>query len=166
MTTSRKSAPERHLQRRLGDATCAALLVTIAVALTPAHAQQSSLVERCFPASELSARPDEKPPRRGAEGHAQSIPKLDPAPPTPVPQNLRGAIRRVDLPPGKKLIALTLDMCEQNGEIAGYDGAIIDILRKSNVPATIFAGGKWLMTHGERAEQLIADPLIEIGIHG
>ena len=87
-------------------------------------------------------------------------------PATPVPPELRGSIRSVELPPGEKLIALTFDLCEENGYIAGYDGRIVDLLRAQGVKATFFAGGKWMETHPERAEQLIADPLFEIGSHG
>ena len=77
-----------------------------------------------------------------------------------------GAIRRVELPPkSRKLIALTFDLCEQPREIAGYQGGIVDFLRAQGVKATFFAGGKWLMTHPQRAQQLMSDPLFEIGNH-
>jgi peptidoglycan-N-acetylglucosamine deacetylase len=61
---------------------------------------------------------------------------------------------------------LTLDFCEQAHEIAGYDGAIIDILRRERVSATLFMGGKWIVSHGLRTQQLMTDPLFEIGTHG
>jgi peptidoglycan/xylan/chitin deacetylase (PgdA/CDA1 family) len=77
-----------------------------------------------------------------------------------------GAIRRVELPPGsRKLVALTFDLCEQPHEISGYQGDIVDFLRAQNVKATFFAGGKWLLTHAERSQQLMSDPLFEIGNH-
>ncbi len=78
---------------------------------------------------------------------------------------MRGAIRRVDLPKGLKLVALTLDLCEQPGEVAGYDGAIVDFLRREGIKATFFAGGKWMLSHAERTRQLMTDPLFEIGNH-
>jgi peptidoglycan/xylan/chitin deacetylase (PgdA/CDA1 family) len=87
-------------------------------------------------------------------------------PATPLPAALRGSIRSVQLPPGEKLIALTFDLCEENGYVSGYDGRIVDLLRAEGVKATFFAGGKWLETHPARAEQLIADPLFEVGSHG
>jgi peptidoglycan-N-acetylglucosamine deacetylase len=87
-------------------------------------------------------------------------------PATPVPAPLRGSIRSVALPPGQKLIALTFDLCEENGYVSGYDGRIVDLLRAQGVKATFFAGGKWMETHRERAEQLIADALFEVGSHG
>ena len=79
---------------------------------------------------------------------------------------IKGAIRRVNLPPGSRLIALTFDLCETAGEVAGYDGAVIDYLRAQNVKATFFAGGKWMLSHKARAQQLLSDPLFEIGTHG
>jgi peptidoglycan-N-acetylglucosamine deacetylase len=88
------------------------------------------------------------------------------APATPVAPSLRGSIRGVELPPDKKLIALTFDLCEENGYVSGYDGRIVDLLRAQGIKATFFAGGKWMETHPERAQQLIADPLFEVGSHG
>ena len=87
-------------------------------------------------------------------------------PATPIATELRGSIRGVTLPPGEKLIALTFDLCEENGYVSGYDGRVVDFLRAQGIKATFFAGGKWMETHPERAQQLIADPLFEIGSHG
>jgi peptidoglycan/xylan/chitin deacetylase (PgdA/CDA1 family) len=87
-------------------------------------------------------------------------------PATPVAPELRGSIRGVELPPDKKLIALTFDLCEEDGYVSGYDGRIVDLLRAQGIKATFFAGGKWMETHPERAQQLIADPLFEVGSHG
>jgi peptidoglycan-N-acetylglucosamine deacetylase len=83
---------------------------------------------------------------------------------TSVPQ--RGVVRRVDLPPGsKKLVALTFDLCEQPDEVAGYQGGIVDYLRQEGVRATFFAGGKWMLTHHDRSEQLLSDPQFEVANH-
>jgi peptidoglycan/xylan/chitin deacetylase (PgdA/CDA1 family) len=84
----------------------------------------------------------------------------------PISTAAAGAIRRVALPPGKKLIALTFDLCETAGETAGYDGSIIDYLRSQRAKATFFAGGRWMFSHVARAQQLLSDPLFEIGTHG
>lgn len=124
------------------------------------------MLEQCWTPEDLAARPNEKAPRRGAPGHVQSVPKVKLQPFAPVAGHLQGSIRRVSLPPGRKLIALTFDLCEQPGEIAGYDGAIVDYLRANNVRATFFAGGKWLLTHEERSQQLMADRRFEIASHG
>ena len=82
-----------------------------------------------------------------------------------IPQQLRGSIRHVKLPAGRKLVALTFDLCESSHEIAGYEGRIVEYLRKHKIKATFFAGGHWLMTHKKRAMQLASDPLFEIGNH-
>lgn len=142
------------------------LALTAAPLAGPRPALGQTLLERCWSPSALAARSEEKAPRRGAPGHAQRIPDIALEAPEPVAPHLQGSIRRVSLPPGKKLVALTFDLCEQSGEIAGYDGAIVDYLRANNVRATFFAGGKWLLTHPERSQQLMADGRFEIGSHG
>ena len=162
---------DRALDRAMAWAAVVAMLAcaTNAVAAEPApKAPQSGgdLLSACFAPAELRARPEERLPVRGPATAGTTPPRRTLAPFEAVPSGLRGAIRRVDLPPGsRKLIALTLDFCEQTGELAGYDGAIIDYLRKEKVRATLFAGGKWLVTHAERSRQLIADPLFEVANH-
>jgi peptidoglycan/xylan/chitin deacetylase (PgdA/CDA1 family) len=75
-------------------------------------------------------------------------------------------IRRVNLWPGvKPLVALTFDLCEQGQEVAGYQGRIVDFLRENDIRATFFAGGKWMLSHQDRTQQLTSDPLFEIGNH-
>ena len=98
--------------------------------------------------------------------------RLEPASPEPASADIQpnwpgaaGTIRSVRLPPGKKLIALTFDLCEGPNEIAGYQGEIVDILRAKEVKATFFMGGKWMMTHQIRAQQLISDARFEVGNH-
>ncbi len=86
-------------------------------------------------------------------------------PAAPLAPALRGAIRRVELPPGEKLVALTFDLCETAGEIAGYDGAVVDELRKRKIPTTFFVGGHWALTHTGRFGAIASDPLFEIANH-
>jgi peptidoglycan/xylan/chitin deacetylase (PgdA/CDA1 family) len=81
------------------------------------------------------------------------------------PRTEHGVVRRVNLPPDKKLIALTFDLCELHFEVAGYQGGIVDFLRKNQIKATFFAGGKWMLTHQERARQMMVDPLFEMANH-
>lgn len=151
------------------------LLVLCAAFAAPAFAAEAQSPGRasagalnaCFTPQSLAARPGESMPQK----HIRTFDRYDTpgqalAPFTPVPAAMRGAIRRVELPKGRKLIALTLDLCEQTGEIAGYDGAIFDYLRAASVPATLFAGGKWMASHDERTRQLMSDPLFEIANHG
>jgi peptidoglycan/xylan/chitin deacetylase (PgdA/CDA1 family) len=124
------------------------------------------LAERCWTPADLAGRAEEIAPRRGAPGNARSIPDLGLGAFQVVPKHLRGSIRRVALPPGRKLVALTFDMCEQPGEIAGYDGRIVDLLRARGLKATFFVGGKWMLTHAERAQQLMATGGFELASHG
>ena len=100
--------------------------------------------------------PDRTPPDNSRPAEA-ATPKLS---------RTAKSIRLVPPRGGERLVALTFDLCERADQISGYDGATVDVLRRERVPATFFAGGKWMRTHPERAMQLIADPLFEIGDHG
>ncbi|MEQ1653409.1 MAG: polysaccharide deacetylase family protein [Hyphomicrobium sp.] len=145
----------------------AAALLMIAGMSPTATAADQSLQAACFAPDTLRALDDEKLIARG-DRRFDKPPKADAAlaPSAAIDIARRGAIRRVDLPKGEKLVALTFDLCEQRGEIAGYDGALFDTLRRENVKATLFAGGKWMRSHEARTEQLMTDPLFEIANHG
>lgn len=143
----------------------AALLAASVVASTAlasgAAAQSGALQQSCWTPAQLAGRSEERLPQH----QRQPVPMPTTAP-SPAPSSVIGNVRRVKLPPGRKLIALTFDMCEAAWEIAGYDGGVIDYLRANRVKATLFLGGKWIVHHGERSEQLLADPLFEVGTHG
>lgn len=125
------------------------------------------LLRTLWPATQLQGRADEKiirpqtapvpPPQSNGLLDWMLAPRLEPP----------ASIRRIDFPPTHKdkPIALTFDLCERADDQTGYDGAIIDSLRHAQVPATFFAGGKWMKTHADRAMQLLADPLFEVGNH-
>jgi len=98
--------------------------------------------------------PDDTPPER--TGPNLVLPPRDGA----------EAVRRVALPPGVRLAALTFDLCELADRRAGYDAELANLLRRERIPATFFAGGRWLQSHPEQALQLMADPLFELGNHG
>lgn len=82
-----------------------------------------------------------------------------------VPEVLRNVIRRVRLPGGDKVLALTFDLCERASNRTGYRGDMVTFLRQEGVAATFFAGGKWMRSHPDKALQLMADPLFELGNH-
>lgn len=146
--------------------TVAVALILSAASLLPAYAgEPATLRNRCWAPAALSGSADEKKSVKGNRAFDTPPPAADLAPFSPVPKAQRGVIRRVSLPPGKKLVALTFDLCEVTGEIAGYDAALVDTLRANGVRATFFAGGKWMRSHDERTRQLMADPLFEIGSH-
>jgi peptidoglycan-N-acetylglucosamine deacetylase len=125
-------------------------------------AEGAGMLQSCWTPESLAGRPVEKLSQVSHDQTPNPAAKLPTATPSPV----TGSIRRVKLPPGRKLVALTFDLCESGMEIAGYDGAVIDYLRAQKVKATLFAGGRWMVHHGERSAQLMADPLFEIGTHG
>jgi peptidoglycan/xylan/chitin deacetylase (PgdA/CDA1 family) len=125
------------------------------------------VLDQCWTKSDLKGSPSEKksrPLKPSPAGLPSNPPKLhNPLP--PLPEELQNSIRSVNPTDGLKLIALTFDLCEGQGEIAGYDADIVDLLRAAKIKATFFAGGKWLHSHPDRAMQLMADPLFEIGNH-
>ncbi len=140
-------------------------LAAFACLTIPAHAEERSLLNACWPAAALHVAQGENLVRRGDHRSDAPPPEMQLAPFNPLPATASGVVRRVKLAGGRKLVALTFDLCEQPGEVAGYDGAIVDYLRRASVKATFFAGGKWLRSHEERARQLMADPLFELGNH-
>lgn len=143
--------------RAASVAMAAALLMGVA-APRPAMAE-----EACWSGAELKVQDGDIRIRRGVpEAHVA----VEDAPLAAFSKvATRGVVRRVDLPAGSKLVALTFDLCEQPDEIAGYQGGIVDFLRDNDVRATFFTGGKWLLTHRARAQQLMADPRFELGNH-
>lgn len=124
------------------------------------------VLRACFKLSALSGL--------SSEAKVTRLPEPDRFPPgrlepehqlAPLEAAYRNSIRRVEPAIDVKPVALTFDLCEGGGERAGYDAAIVDFLRAEAVPATFFAGGKWMRSHEERAMQLMADPLFEVGNH-
>lgn len=140
----------------------------LVIALLAGSAQasdRSQLRDRCWSPALLSGTLDEKKISKGIRTFDAPLPAMTLAPFAPVPKEWRGAIRRVKLPPGKKLVALTFDMCETPGQVTGYDAALVDYLRSNGIRATFFSGGKWMRSHAERTQQLMADPLFEMANH-
>jgi peptidoglycan/xylan/chitin deacetylase (PgdA/CDA1 family) len=83
----------------------------------------------------------------------------------PLREDLRNSIRRVSTAGDRRCVALTFDLCERASRATGYDAAVVNTLWHYSVKATFFAGGKWMCTHPDKAKQLMADPLFEIGNH-
>jgi peptidoglycan/xylan/chitin deacetylase (PgdA/CDA1 family) len=148
------------LTRRRLVATAAA---SAAAALLARPALAKSFAD-CFDPAALAGVPAERQKRPATP--ADAVPQPPPAPPgPPVTGALAGIVRRVEVTSGDKPVALTFDLCQTRGVIAGYDGAIIDYLRSQAVPATLFPGGLWLATHRKRAIELMSDPLFLLGNH-
>lgn len=62
-------------------------------------------------------------------------------------------------------VALTFDLCETGSKPAGFDPAIVAILREKRAAATFFAGGLWLQDHPREGQLLAGEPLFELGNH-
>jgi peptidoglycan/xylan/chitin deacetylase (PgdA/CDA1 family) len=140
----------------------AAAISSGSTGLAPALAEAN----QCWSQAALAHRDGEQLIHKNVPAAIVRPPRMQNIPPQSAAGGRIGAVRRVELPAGsKKLVAITFDLCEQPHEIAGYQGDIVDFLRAQNVKATFFAGGKWLLTHAERAEQLMSDPLFEVGNH-
>lgn len=156
----------RHMRNRLmlmmlGIA-CGALLGSASAGF--AQSPVAGRGAQCWQAEELAGRPGERAIHRKPYD-----PAIEPAGPAvklpPISPGRRGSIRSVRLPKGERFVALTFDLCENGNEISGYDSEIVDTLRRLGVKATFFPSGKWLLDHRERAEQLMADPLFQVGGH-
>ncbi|CAM5733097.1 polysaccharide deacetylase family protein [Mycolicibacterium aubagnense] len=65
------------------------------------------------------------------------------------------------IPASGRQIALTFDACR-----GGVDDALLDTLQRNNVPAVLFLNSRWIDQHPDRAVQLAANPLFDIGNHG
>lgn len=153
---------------QLGKSFVILLLCIIVVADQSAAAEVSVALgpmPACWSPQELAARKKEGRAWESA-GASANFPRVHTATSTVVPPVQRGSIREVRLPSGKKLVALTFDLCEAAFEITGYQGRIVDFLRANNIKATFFISGKWILTHRERAKQLISDSRFEVGNHG
>ena len=176
-TLPRGRPPVWSFSPRIGGGLALSLAAGLSALLAtaePARArstERENLLQRCWVEGIAKAGPDEARPVKNfatAQGGAiLTAPKRTLPSFSAIEPAQQGSIRRVELKPGsKKLIALTFDLCEQTGEIAGYDGPVIDYLRDRQIKATVFTGGKWMMTHAERTQQLMAHPLFELANHG
>ncbi|GAX57220.1 polysaccharide deacetylase family protein [Streptomyces olivochromogenes] len=69
------------------------------------------------------------------------------------------------LPTTRRVIALTFDACGGPGG-SGYDRALIDFLRRREIPATLFINSRWIDANPAVFRRLAAEPLFEIANHG
>ncbi len=68
-------------------------------------------------------------------------------------------------PRDAKRIALTFDACPTSHEDDEYDSGVIEVLKRENVPATLFMSGRWVEKNEAIAKLLASDPLFEIANH-
>lgn len=62
-------------------------------------------------------------------------------------------------------VALTFDVCQTPGRPSGYDRALVELLRREQVPATFFIGGDWLQTHPAEGRELAGVDFFELANH-
>jgi peptidoglycan/xylan/chitin deacetylase (PgdA/CDA1 family) len=62
-------------------------------------------------------------------------------------------------------VAITFDACATKKGQYGFDQEVFEILKREQVPATIFVSGRWVDTHAQAMTELTGDPLIEFGDH-
>ena len=148
----------------------APLLLALALAVparagSPGDFGSAALLHGLWTPEELRGTPDEarSAPAPGPAPLPDPVPDL---PVAPLPRELYGSLRSVDPAGGRRVLALTFDLCETERQTAGYAADVVETLRRHAARATFFASGKWLATHPERAAQLAADPLFELGGHG
>lgn len=63
-------------------------------------------------------------------------------------------------------VALTLDACGGPGAGGGVDLDLLALLRRLEVPATLFLNVRWIRAHSALAAELADDPLFELANHG
>ena len=84
------------------------------------------------------------------------------APPRPTIQE--ELIHRKDRGDGLRRIALTFDACWKASP-RRYDARVIEILRQTQTPATLFLGGHWMEQFPKETRELGRNPLFEIANH-
>ena len=125
------------------------------------------LLKSCWSPEELLGQPQDVRTLKQSHAHGSQTPgRTTPIHPLPrLAPERQNVIRHVNPAEGRKVVALTFDLCEGASELSGYDRDIVNYLRLNGVKATFFAGGKWMQSHPERTLQLMADPLFELGNH-
>jgi peptidoglycan/xylan/chitin deacetylase (PgdA/CDA1 family) len=79
---------------------------------------------------------------------------------------LGAPVVRVTLPPGKKIIALTVDLCAIKKQRSRYGAEYFNTLRGLGISYTIYPSGQWMREHRQEMKQFMRDPHVRIGLHG
>jgi peptidoglycan-N-acetylglucosamine deacetylase len=72
-------------------------------------------------------------------------------------------IRRVEI--AAPQVAITFDACATLDHGYGFDRGIYDVLRREQIPATVFVSGRWVELHPGEMQELADDPLVEFANH-
>ena len=88
-------------------------------------------------------------------------PSMDAAPPAnPLPDFAIARVRTQE-----PVVALTFDACATLKQDNGFDREVFDILKREQIPVTVFPTGRWIETHPAEAKELAAQAWIEFGNH-
>jgi peptidoglycan/xylan/chitin deacetylase (PgdA/CDA1 family) len=84
---------------------------------------------------------------------------------TPAQDRLRNRrpIRYVET--SEPAVALTFDACATRSHHYKFDRGVFDVVKREQVPVTIFVSGRWVEGHPDVMAELAADPLVEFGDH-
>ncbi|HVZ88544.1 MAG TPA: polysaccharide deacetylase family protein [Polyangia bacterium] len=63
------------------------------------------------------------------------------------------------------VVAITFDACATRKGWYGFDRDVFEIVKREQIPATVFVSGRWVDTHPEAMADLTNDPLVEFGDH-
>jgi peptidoglycan/xylan/chitin deacetylase (PgdA/CDA1 family) len=73
------------------------------------------------------------------------------------------AIGRVDTK--EPVVALTFDACATQDQPNAFDRQLFDVIKREQIPVTVFMSGRWIEFHPDIARELAADLSIELGNH-
>jgi peptidoglycan/xylan/chitin deacetylase (PgdA/CDA1 family) len=62
-------------------------------------------------------------------------------------------------------VAITFDACATRTFHYAFDRELFNIVKREQVPMTIFVSGRWVEAHPDVMAELAADPLVEFGDH-
>ena len=116
-------------------------------------------------AQDASAPPIDSASPIDAESPIDAAPPIDSKPSTaPLAQPLPWfAIARVRT--HEPVVALTFDACATLKQDNGFDREVFDILKREQIPVTVFPTVRWIETHPAEAKELAAQAWIEFGNH-
>ena len=73
------------------------------------------------------------------------------------------AIGRVDT--REPVVALTFDACATLDQPNAFDRQVFEVIKREQIPVTVFVSGRWIEFHPDQARELAADASIEFGNH-
>jgi peptidoglycan/xylan/chitin deacetylase (PgdA/CDA1 family) len=62
-------------------------------------------------------------------------------------------------------VAITFDACATRAFHYAFDREVFNIVKRDQIPVTIFVSGRWVEAHPDVMAELAADPLVEFGDH-